>query len=345
MRKESPTLKKIAQELNVSISTVSKALNDSKEISAKTKERIKEFAKHLHYKPNRLALSLKNQQSKTLGVIIPEVVHYFFATVINGIETVASDRGYTLMIAISNESNDRESAILETFYNNYVDGFILSLSKKSLESNEFGHIQSLIDQGLPVVLFDRVSDKINCDKVIVNDRRGAQEAVSHLIERGRREIILISTPDYVSVGKLRTEGYIDALTNAGIKINKDNIIRVIESTNSETNLAYLKMKLKHILQTKKIDAIFAVNEIYGAEAMEVLKSHNLSIPEDVAIICFTDGLISRYSTPALSTVNQHGEEIGIIAANMLIDRIENKNKHLHHFTSVISCTVVHRASS
>ena len=106
MRKESPTLKKIAQELNVSISTVSKALNDSKEISDKTKERIKEFAKHLHYKPNRLALSLKNQQSKTLGVIIPEVVHYFFATVINGIETVASERGYTLMIAISNESNE-----------------------------------------------------------------------------------------------------------------------------------------------------------------------------------------------------------------------------------------------
>jgi LacI family transcriptional regulator len=345
MKKERLTLKKIAQEFNVSISTVSKALSDSKEISTETKERIKAFARHYHYKPNNVALSLKNQQSKTLGVIIPEVVHYFFATVIDGIEAVASAQGYNVMVALSNESKERESILIEALSNNFIDGFLLSLSKKTMESGEFSHIQNVIDQGVPVVLFDRVSDQINCDKVIVNDRRGAYDAVQHLIERQRRDIVLITTPDYVSVGKLRTEGYLEALHDAGLSANNELIIRVVETPDSQTDLSYLKTELEHILQTQKVDAIFAVNEIYGAEAMAVLKSYNLRIPEDVAVICFTDGLISKYVSPSLSTVNQHGQEIGKTAAQILIDRLENTEGQEPYYTSIVSCEVIPRESS
>lgn len=345
MKKERLTLKKIAQEFNVSISTVSKALSDSKEISTETKERIKAFARHYHYKPNNVALSLKNQQSRTLGVIIPEVVHYFFATVIDGIEAVASAQGYNVMVALSNESKERESILIEALSNNFIDGFLLSLSKKTMESGEFSHIQNVIDQGVPVVLFDRVSDQINCDKVIVNDRRGAYDAVQHLIERQRRDIVLITTPDYVSVGKLRTEGYLEALHDAGLSANNELIIRVVETPDSQTDLSYLKTELEHILQTQKVDAIFAVNEIYGAEAMAVLKSYNLRIPEDVAVICFTDGLISKYVSPSLSTVNQHGQEIGKTAAQILIDRLENTEGQEPYYTSIVSCEVIPRESS
>jgi LacI family transcriptional regulator len=345
MKKERLTLKKIAQEFNVSISTVSKALSDSKEISIETKERIKAFARHYHYKPNNVALSLKNQQSKTLGVIIPEVVHYFFATVIDGIETVASAQGYNVMVALSNESKERESILIEALSNNFIDGFLLSLSKKTMESGEFGHIQNVIDQGVPVVLFDRVSDQINCDKVIVNDRRGAYDAVHHLIQRSRQDIVLITTPDYVSVGKLRTEGYLEALQDAGLSAKNELIIRVVETPDSQADLSYLKTELEHTLQTQKVDAIFAVNEIYGAEAMAVLKSFNLRIPEDVAVICFTDGLISKYVSPSLSTVNQHGQEIGKTAAQMLIDRLKNTESQEPYYTSIVSCEVIPRESS
>lgn len=345
MKKERLTLKKIAQEFNVSISTVSKALSDSKEISTETKERIKAFARHYHYKPNNVALSLKNQQSRTLGVIIPEVVHYFFATVIDGIEAVASAQGYNVMVALSNESKERESILIEALSNNFIDGFLLSLSKKTMESGEFSHIQNVIDQGVPVVLFDRVSDQINCDKVIVNDRRGAYDAVQHLIERQRRDMVLVTTPDYVSVGKLRTEGYLEALHDAGLSANNELIIRVVETPDSQTDLSYLKTELEHILQTQKVDAIFAVNEIYGAEAMAVLKSYNLRIPEDVAVICFTDGLISKYVSPSLSTVNQHGQEIGKTAAQILIDRLENTEGQEPYYTSIVSCEVIPRESS
>lgn len=345
MKKEKLTLKKIAKEFNVSISTVSKALNDSKEISTETKERIKAFARHYHYKPNNIALSLKNQQSRTLGVIIPEVVHYFFATVIDGIEAVASAQGYKVMVALSNESKERESILIEALSNNFIDGFLISLSKKTMESGEFSHIQNVIDEGVPVVLFDRVSDQINCDKVIVNDRRGAYDAVRHLIQRNRQNIVLITTPDYVSVGKLRTEGYLEALQDAGLSTKNKLIIRVVETPDSQTDLRYLKTELEHILQTQKVDAIFAVNEIYGAEAMAVLKSYNLRIPEDVAVICFTDGLISKYVSPSLSTVNQHGQEIGKTAAQILIDRLENSKGQKQYYTSIVTCEVIPRESS
>ena len=345
MKKERLTLKKIAKEFNVSIGTVSKALSDSKEISTETKERIKAFARHYQYKPNNVALSLKNQQSRTLGVIIPEVVHYFFANVIDGIEAVAFAQGYKVMVALSNESKERESTLIEALSNNLIDGFLLSLSKKTMESGEFSHIQNVIDQGVPVVLFDRVSDQINCDKVIVNDRRGAYDAVQHLIQRNRQHIVLITTPDYISVGKLRTQGYLEALQDAGLSVKNELIIRVVETPDSRTDLCYLKTELEHILQTQKVDAVFAVNEIYGAEAMTVLKSYNLRIPEDVAVICFTDGLISKYVSPSLSTVNQHGQEIGKTGAHMLIDRLENTKGQETYYTSIITCEVIPRESS
>ena len=199
------TLKQIARELDVSISTVSKALKDSPEIGEDTKQKIKAFAKLYNYKPNNIALSLKNRKTKTIGIIIPEIVHHFFTTVISGVEEVANEMGYNVIVCLSNNSFDREVINLEMLANGSTDGFILSLAKETMQKQDYHHLIEVINQGMPVVLFDRVVEEIHCDKVIIDDVLGAKKAVEHLIQKHRKKIGIISTVDYVSVGKLRTQ--------------------------------------------------------------------------------------------------------------------------------------------
>ena len=202
------TLKKIAQELNVSISTVSKSLKDSHEIGTETRERIKAFAKSQGYRPNSIALSLKNKKTKTIGVIIPDLNHHFFALIVNGIEFVARKNGYNVIVALSNESFEKEVVNMQTLADSLIDGFILSLSKETSKKQDYYHINESINQGMPVVLFDRVVGEINCDKVIVDDFKGAYDATKLLIDKGRENILLLTTEDYINVGRLRTQGYI-----------------------------------------------------------------------------------------------------------------------------------------
>ncbi|MGB0280350.1 MAG: LacI family DNA-binding transcriptional regulator, partial [Flavobacteriaceae bacterium] len=167
--KKKITIKQLAAELGVSVSTVSKSLHDSPEISKETREKVKAFAKLYNYRPNNIALSLKNKKTKTIGVIIPEVVHHFFAMVVKGVEQVAMERGYNVVISLSNESFEKEVINMETFADSLIGGFILSLSKETLQKQDYHHIHQTIEEGMPVVLFDRTVPEINCDKVIVND--------------------------------------------------------------------------------------------------------------------------------------------------------------------------------
>lgn len=331
--KKKITLKQIAKELDVSISTVSKSLRNSLEIGEETRLKVQAFAKFYHYKPNNIALSLKNRKTKTIGIIIPEIVHYFFATVINGIEHVANERGYSVIICLSDDSFDKEVLNMEMLANGSIDGFIMSLSKETQQKKDFHHISEVIDQGMPVVMFDRITSDIQCDKVIINDELAAYEAVQSLIDKGRKKIALITTVDYISVGKLRTDGYTKALLDNGIAFDENLIIKIENVENCETTIAKL-------LKDKAFDAAFAVNELFAVTIIKTAHKIGLKVPEDLAIIAFTDGIISKYSTPTITTVCQKGEEMGKIAAEILIERLENEQEELEEDEEEIYKTVI-----
>lgn len=310
------TLKQIARELDVSVSTVSKALRDSVEISEDTRQKIKAFAKLYNYKPNNIALSLKNRKSKTIGVIIPEIIHHFFTTVISGIEQVANEKGYHVIICMSNNSFDKEVINMELMANGSTDGFIISVAKETQQKRDYHHLQEVIEQGMPLVMFDRVIDEIHCDKVIIDDVIGANKAVQHLIDINCKNVALISTVDYVSVGKLRTQGYLEALTGNGMEIKENLILKIEDFDNSE-------LEIKNFLEGKKIDGVFAVNEHFAIYAIKAFAGQGLKVPHDVSVVGFTNGELSKLFDPSLTTVSQHGAQIGAQAARLLIKKLEN----------------------
>ena len=339
------TLKEIANELNVSISTVSKSLKDSHEIGIETRQKIKVFAKAHNYRPNNIALSLKNRKTKTIGVIIPEIVHHFFSIVINSIEKFSTENGYNVIIAVSNESFEKEVLNMETLANGHIDGIIMSIAKETLKKQDFHHIKETIDLGIPVVLFDRVINDVKCDKVIVNDKQAAKEATQALIDDKRNNILLITSEDYVSVGNLRTEGYLEALKDNDITPDSDLIIKVKDKKGSQLEMSFLENELEKVLKLKKVDAILGVNEIYAGSALKVLKKNKIKVPDQIAIISFTDGVISRYSSPSLSTISQHGEIMGERAAKLLINKLTGKTNSNEHKTEIINCSLIKRESS
>lgn len=338
MRKK-VTLKQIAKELDVSISTVSKSLRDSHEISEDTRLKVQAFAKLYNYKPNNIALSLKNKKTKTIGIIIPEIVHHFFATVISGIEQVANENGYNVIVCLSDESFDKEVINMELLANGSTDGFIMSLSKETQQKRDFHHIQEIINQGMPVVMFDRVTNDVFCDKVIIDDQEAAFNAVQFFIDSGFKKIGLITTIDYVSVGKLRTDGYKKALLANGIPINEELIVKIEDIENCS-------IKIENLIKNAKCDAIFAVNELFAVTAIKLATKNNLKVPEDISVIGFTDGIISQFSTPSISTVSQNGIKMGRKSAQMLIERLELEDEEDEHYkTELIETNLIFREST
>lgn len=335
--KQKITIKTIAKELGVSASTVSKALKDSHEISAETKEKIQAFANHYNYKPNKLALQLRNQKTKVIGVILPKIVHHFFSTVIKGIEDGANKKGYNIMVCFSNESHTKEVENLKVLSNGSVDGIIVSIANETLANKDFGHFKDLVLEDIPLVMFDRVIDEIQCDKVVVDDVGAGYKATKHLLENGRKKIALITTPDHINVGALRRQGYEKALIESYIKADESLIIKIDEK----------QSKSKQIEEVFKndIDAIFAVNEIYAAKAIRIAKSKGLNVPEDIAVIGFTDGQISEYSSPSITTIAQHGFTMGNQAVELLIERIESENETKKPKKIVISSDLKLREST
>lgn len=340
------TLKSIARELGVSISTVSKSLKDNPEISEDTREKIKAFAKLYNYKPNNIALSLKNRKTKTIGVIIPEIVHYFFTTVISGIEEVANELGYNVIVGVSNESFQKEVINMEMLANGSIDGFIMSVSKETQLLKDYHHIQESIYQGMPVVMFDRTINEIVCDKVIVDDTEGAKNAVIKLFEFGCKQVGIITTEDHVNVGKLRTKGYQQALEEHN-HIQKEELILKLEDTFYDPKNIHLLVQAvaDFLLEHQGIDGIFAVNEVYALSVIKAAVKCGKSVPETLKIIGFTDGILSKYATPSLSTVSQHGKELGMKAAELLIERIESEDIDRPYKTIVIKTELIEREST
>ena len=331
------TIKTIAKELGVSTSTVSKALRDSHEISIDTKDKIKAYAAMFNYKPNSLALQLRNQKTKLIGVILPRIVHHFFSTVIKGIEQGASEKGYHIMVCFSNESYKKEVENLKVLSNGSVDGLIVSIAKETLETKDFTHFKDLVNEEIPLVLFDRVVDEILCDKVVVDDVGAGYKATKYLLNQNSLKIALITTPEHVNVGTLRRQGYERALSEKGISVNKKLIIEVEEKEN-------IKAQIERVFD-QDIDAVFAVNEIYAATAMRIAKEKGYKVPQEFSVIGFTDGLISEYSSPSITTIAQHGLEMGKQAVEVLIERIEKEAEVYEPKKIVISSNLKLREST
>ncbi|OCB76904.1 LacI family DNA-binding transcriptional regulator [Flavobacterium crassostreae] len=333
------TLKQIAKELNVSVSTVSKALNGSPEISEQTKIKVKEYAKLKNYKPNIIGLNLKNRKTKTIGVIIPNILNSFFAKVFSGIEKVADANGYNVITCISNESIVKEINTLEMLSNGTIDGFILSVSEEAQKLQDYSHFTQIITDGTPIVMFDRIAEEVVCDKVVVDDFNSAVYVTQHLINLGCKNIALLSSIDNLSVGKLRTQGYLQALKNNGIVANENIILR----TNSEADL---KSKIMAVFENNFIDGVFALDENDSVLALKTGLKAGYKIPETLSVIGFADGILaSRRLTPSLTTVSQHGVEIGEVAAKLLLHRLESTTENLPYQTVVIKTKLKERESS
>lgn len=333
------TLKHIARELEVSISTVSKALKNSEEISRDTKEKIQAFAKLYNYKPNNIAISLKNKRTKNIGVVIPDIVHHFFTTVIRGIEKFANAKGYNVIVCVSDESFDKEVINMEMLANGSIDGFIMALSAGTQLNKDYNHLKEVTEQGIPLVLFDRVTDEVECDKVVVNDREGAYFAVKKLIDNGRKCIALITTEDHFSVSMERAKGYRQALRDNNIEVNENLILKLPHMDIDERGA------LDDFFNTEKIDAALCVNEIFAIRSIRAVQRKGLKIPEDISFIGFTDGILSKYSNPSITAVAQHGQRMGEMAAEMLIEKVESENEEETYRTEVIKVTLIEREST
>ena len=332
--KAKATLKQIAKELTVSVSTVSKALNDSPEISEQTKTKIKEYAKLKNYKPNVIGLNLKNRKTKTIGVIIPNILNSFFAKVFSGIEKVADEKGYNVIMCISNESLEKEAHTLEMLSNGTIDGFILSVSEEAQKQNNYDHFKEIINDGTPIVMFDRIAEGIDCDKVVVDDFDSALDSTQRLIDLGCKNIALLSSVDNLSVGKLRFEGYLKALEKNKIPVNSNLIVR----TDSEEDM---KVQMEEVFANNTIDGIFALEENDSVAALRMGSKKGYKIPEELCIIGFADGILaSRRLSPSLTTVSQHGIEIGEEAAKLLIKRLEDDSEEEPPYETKVIKTVL-----
>jgi LacI family transcriptional regulator len=332
------TIKQIAAALQVSISTVSKALNDSYEISEDTKKRIQDYAKLHKYKPNTLALSLQNKKTKTIGIIIPNILTYYFARVLRGIEKIANERGYKIITCITNESYKKEVDTMEMLSNGAIDGFIACLSVGTLKKQNFDHFQNVLEEGTPIVLYDRVHKEIHCDKVVTDNIKSAYKATRFLMRSKCKNIALISTTNNLTISKFRVKGYKKALTKYGVKPNKKLIIKLEDESN-------LKERINDMLDNYEVDGIFTIDEISAAITTQVLNKRGLKIPEEISIIGFTNGILSRYSTPPLTSVNRFAHTTGEKAAVRLIDKIEGKIEFEDIKTEIVRTKLVERDST
>src|SRR5690606_20763859 len=344
--KKHVTLKQIAKELDVSVSTVSKALRDNEEIGLETRQKIQAFAKLYNYKPNSIALNLRNQSSITIAIIVPQIVNHFFTNVVQGIERIATQRNYNVIITVSNDTFDKEVVNLQTLVNGSIDGFIISVAKETMRKKDYHHLNETLSQGVPIVLFDRQVEEMNCDKVIIDDVEGAQKATEKLIRSGVDNIVFISTEDFVSVGKLRLKGYRNALIQNNLEVNEQLIIKIQDELNSEEIVKYIEIRLSEILDKfPDVNGLIGVNEFYTITAANYFKKINKKIPEEISIIAFSDGDLPKYSYPSLTAVSQHGNNIGEAASKLLIDKLEGLVPEEEFQTIVIPTELIIREST
>lgn len=314
------TLKQLAEQLNVSVSTVSKALNGSYEISDETIKRVQELADMMNYRPNKMALSLKHNKTFTIGVIVPDILNHFFAKVLFGIEQEAIKLGYNIITCLSNESFDKEVNSLEFLANGSVDGFILAMSEETQILGKSDHFNSILSQKFPMVMFDRVKDSVACDKVIIDDFNAAFNATMQLLKEGRKKIVLLTGIDELSVGKLRVKGYEKALEEFDAYSERPIILKLdnIETANKEIG--------EMLDRVEGIDGILGIDNSTGVMALINAQKRNINVPKDLSIIGFSASNVLPFTDPKLTTVSQNAIKMGKTAVNILVNKLKGEGE-------------------
>ncbi|MEN8247759.1 MAG: LacI family DNA-binding transcriptional regulator [Bacteroidota bacterium] len=336
--KANVTIKDLARELDISPSTVSRALKDHPDISPETKKQVQELAERMHYRPNLVAQGLRKSKTNTIGVIIPEMIHFFFSTVISGIEKVAYARGYNVILSQSDENYEREVINTRALWNSRVDGMLVALSK---QTKQFDHFQELLNDELPMVFFDRVTDQLNTSQVTVDDYLGAYKGVELLINKGCKNIVHLAGPDSLEISINRQKGYRDALESKNIAIRDEFIVKCTSGTYEEGKEKMLEIIEKH----PEVDGVFGVNDMAALGSILALQEKGFNVPEQVKVMGFSNWQLSALIKPQLSTVSQPGFEIGEAAANILIDEIEYQGEEKEKVNKVISTTVIERETT
>jgi DNA-binding LacI/PurR family transcriptional regulator len=331
------TVKDIANKLNLHYTTVSKALRGHPDISVETKHRVISLAKELDYHPNSIAKSLKKQATSTIGIIVPSIKVDFFSAVISGVEEVAYERGFNTVVCQSNENYEREATHVGTLISNRVDGVLVSLAQTTKSG---AHFRLLQKKGIPLVLFDRICEDIEADKVVVDDYGGAVQAVRHLVQAGYRSIAHVAGPENTSIGQARCKGYLDELERNGIAIDPEMIIR--GGLQEDDGVAAFREFLSRKTTPR---AIFAVNDPVAVGIYNEIKRNGLEIPRDVALVGFGNIKLSSYLDPPLTTITQSPNRLGKAAAGMLLWRIENPDSRMEPETQVIETELIQRRST
>lgn len=331
----------LAHELGVSTATVSRALKDYPDISADTKSRVLALAEAWNYRPNALAAGLRRQESRTLGVLVPQIINHFFSSVIDGIVEEAYDKGYRVILCQSDESAEKEAVNVDALIDSQVDGVLVSVSQ---DTSDFSHFQMLVDEEVSVVFFDRIPIGFDtCSKVVVDDRIGAKKATSHLIEQGCKRIAHIGGPFQVHTASERFKGFQDAMADAH-RDTKEMWVKECTALTIEEGDRLTKLLLN---ASELPDAIFCSADAVALGAMRAIKEKGLRIPEDISLVGFSDWEIGALVEPQLSSIAQPGYEMGKIAVSVLLKEIKMlKNKEaIQPQTHVLSTELKVRASS
>lgn len=332
------TLKDIATILNLSISTVSKSLKDSNEISKNTKKRVLELAKEYHYKPNQIAMSLKTRKTKTIGVIIPDILNYYFVKVLLGIEKEARLHNYKVITCLTNESYCTEVENIELLANGSVDGIVMSLSRETQKKEKLDHIKALLFNKIPIVLFDRVSDGLRCNKIVNNDFIASYNATKYLIQSGSKNPALFAYNIDLSVVKLRIKGFLTAL--------EEFLVLPSEQILELSSLEDAEIKIFEFLKSNpKIDSVFSIDERLAIKTLKVVKKMGYNIPMNFKIIGFSNGELSEEFSPSLSTVELYPDKVGKIATSTIIDIIENTYSNDTNKTITVQSKLILREST
>lgn len=337
MKAPIPTLKEIAEKLKLSISTVSRALNDHPDISETTKNRVKTLATELNYTPNLLAKGFRSHKTNIIGVIVPSITHYYTSTLIRGILEEASQQGYRVIVSESNNNEKKQTEMLNTMIQFGVDGVLMSLSKMT---RDIGSVLKVMNT-LPLILLDKVSNKIPCTQVVINEEEAAYNAVEHLINIGKKRIAIIKETEYSYNSEKRFAGYLRALKEHHLPID-DKIILSVEDISLKQGrlMANILMSLR-----QKPDAIFAITDSAAIGVIKTLKKHKIKIPEDIAVVGFSNSTHATIIEPQLTTVDQPGQKIGSIATKYLIDEINNPNLEFVNKTIEIGSNLIIRDST
>ena len=331
-----PTLKDIAQRLNVSISTVSRAIRNSPDVKPETKKSILALVEEFNYQPNQLALSLRNKQTHTIGVLVPNL-DYVLSMMVRGIDEIALESGYTVMICQSNESYGREILNTRRLLDSLVDGLIISVSS---ETKTFEHFKKIQEKNIPMVLFDRVTPELKVPSVRIDNEGGGFQATEHLIEQGYKRIAILAGPENLEISNRRMDGYLNALRKHNIKIDESLIFHC------DFNQDYAFFATQELLSMKKKpDAIFTISDRLAIGAMLAIKQKGLNMPHDIGLVGFNDEPILNLVSPTISSVEMPSFELGKLAAKLFIEALHNVDDDMSNIEKVLKTKLFVRESS